>query len=167
MPDSLLIWMLLLPVVAGLVALWSERFNARAPRIVALGANLGLGLLVLAGWRTHASEEAWWLDVAHAWIPSLGIQVRLSMDGLSALMVLLTAFLGAVAVLGSWKEVTRRVGLFHLHLCLMTAGVVGVFLATDLFLFFVCWELMLLPMCFLITWWGVDGPVVCTQRSRC
>jgi NADH-quinone oxidoreductase subunit M len=157
MPDSLLIWMLLLPVAAGLVALWSERYNAQAPRYVALGLNVVLALMVLAGWQSHSSDEAWWLDVAHAWVPSLGIQLRLSMDGLSALMVLLTAFLGAAAVLGSWKEVTRRVGLFHLHLCFMTAGVVGVFLATDLFLFFVCWELMLLPMCFLITWWGVDG----------
>ncbi len=75
-------------------------------------------------------------------------------DGLSLVLLALTAFLGAAAVLASWKGIRARVGAFHLCLGAVLAGVNGVFLATDLFLFAFFWELMLVPMFFLIDVWG-------------
>lgn len=79
------------------------------------------------------------------------------MDGLSLILVALTGFLGTLAVLCSWHEIAHRVGFFHLNLLFILGGVVGVFLALDLFLFFLFWEMMLVPMYFLIALWGHSG----------
>lgn len=76
------------------------------------------------------------------------------MDGLSLLMVALTGLLGVLSVLCSWNEIQRRIGFFHLNLLWILGGVIGVFLAIDLFLFFFFWEMMLVPMYFLIALWG-------------
>jgi NADH-quinone oxidoreductase subunit M len=99
-------------------------------------------------------HERWLADFTVPWIPSLGISFHLAIDGLSLLMVLLTAVLGLISVVISWNEIRHRVGLFHLNLLLVLAGIVGVFLAMDLFLFYFFWELMLVPMYFLIDLWG-------------
>ena len=70
------------------------------------------------------------------------------------MLILLTLGLGVMSVIASWSEITERVGFFHFNLMLTLAGVIGVFLALDLFLFFFFWELMLVPMYFLIAVWG-------------
>ena len=88
------------------------------------------------------------------WIPALGIGFHLAMDGLSLLLVLLTVFLGMAAVLASWTEIERDVGFFHFNLMATLTGIIGVFIAMDLFLFYFFWELMLVPMYFLIALWG-------------
>ncbi len=88
------------------------------------------------------------------WIERFGIRYLLAMDGISLLMVLLTAFLATLAVLCSWKAVTERVAPYHALLLLATSGIVGVFLALDLFLFYLFWEVMLIPLFFLICAWG-------------
>ncbi|MCB2810698.1 NADH-quinone oxidoreductase subunit M, partial [Listeria monocytogenes] len=72
----------------------------------------------------------------------------------SLLMVALTGLLGVLSVLCSWNEIQRRIGFFHLNLLWILGGVIGVFLAIDLFLFFFFWEMMLVPMYFLIALWG-------------
>src|SRR5690606_31292167 len=97
---------------------------------------------------------SWLASLQVPWIPQLGISFRLDLDGLSLVLVLLTLLLGIVAVVTSWTEIQERVGLFHLNLLLTLAGVVGVFLALDLFLFFFFWELMLVPMSLIIALWG-------------
>ncbi len=76
------------------------------------------------------------------------------MDGLSLLLILLTLFLGVVSVVISWTEITRAVGFYHFNLLWILAGILGVFLSLDLFLFYFSWELMLVPMYFLISIWG-------------
>src|SRR6185503_2511990 len=96
----------------------------------------------------------WFEQVDWSWIPQFGIQFHLAMDGLSLLLVLLTLFLGIVSVLASWTEITTGVGFFHFNLLWILAGITGVFLAIDLFLFYFAWELMLVPMYFLIALWG-------------
>ena len=92
-----------------------------------------------------------------AWIPRFGIEVILAMDGLSLMMVALTLALGVVAVVSSWNEIRDRTGFFQFNLLWTLAGVVGVFTALDLFLFFFFWEVMLVPMYFLIAVWGHEG----------
>ncbi len=70
------------------------------------------------------------------WIERFGIRYSLGLDGISLMLILLTAFLTVLCVLVSWKQITQRVGAFHFFLMFMETGVLGVFLATDLFLFY-------------------------------
>jgi NADH-quinone oxidoreductase subunit M len=148
----MLLGLILLPLAGGLAAWGAERASPGASRVTAI-ATLGVTLLVtLAAWRWSApagrAEAAW------DWIPRFGIRLHLALDGLSLVLVLLTVSVGILAVLASWAEVRERVGLFHCCVLSVLAGIVGVFLAADLFLFYVFWELMLVPMYFLIGVWG-------------
>jgi NADH-quinone oxidoreductase subunit M len=90
----------------------------------------------------------------HDWIPSLGIHYHLGMDGISLFLVLLSTFLTPIAMLASWNSVHERVKAFFIALLVLETGMVGVFLSLDLFLFFLFWEVMLIPMYFLIGVWG-------------
>lgn len=96
----------------------------------------------------------WQMQFRQAWIPHLGISLHLGVDGLSLALVILTGFIGILSILCSWREIQRSTGFFHLNLLWILGGVIGVFLALDLFLFFLFWEMMLVPMYFLIALWG-------------
>jgi NADH-quinone oxidoreductase subunit M len=89
-----------------------------------------------------------------AWIPSIGVSYHFGVDGVSALLILLTTLLGVIAVLCSWTAITDRVRQYYIFLLLLQAGMLGVFCALDMFLFYVFWEVMLVPMYFLIGIWG-------------
>ena len=88
------------------------------------------------------------------WIESLGIEYHLGVDGVSILLTLLTVLLTPLAVLGSWRYIEHHVKEFHILLLVLTTGMLGVFFALDLFVFYVFWELMLVPMYFIIGVWG-------------
>ncbi len=88
------------------------------------------------------------------WIPAFGISYHLGIDGISLLLVLLTTLLLPICVLASWTYITKRVKEFHVLLLVLATGMIGVFVALDLFVFYVFWELMLIPMYFLIGIWG-------------
>ena len=88
------------------------------------------------------------------WIPSLGAEYFLGIDGLSTLLILLTTMMGTIAVLSSWTAITERIKEYYIFLLLLQTGMLGVFMALDFFLFFVFWEVMLVPMYFLIGVWG-------------
>lgn len=90
------------------------------------------------------------------WIPTLGITFKLGVDGISLLLVMLTTFLLPVTLLGTWNAVHDKVKAYLILFFLMTSGMLGVFVALDLFVFYVFWELTLIPMYFLIGIWG--GP---------
>jgi NADH-quinone oxidoreductase subunit M len=130
--------------------------------LIALAANL---VLALAVWFLHykeitlAGNNAWFLQLDQPWIPTLGIHFHLGMDGISLLLVLLTNFLGIVAVASSWTEIEQQTGFFHFNLAWVLAGITGVFLALDMFLFYFFWEMMLVPMYFLIVLWGHEHRV--------
>ncbi len=98
-------------------------------------------------------------DLNVPWVPQLGISFHLSMDGLSLLLVILTVFLGIASVIVSWTEISERVGFFHFNLMMVLSGIIGVFLATDMILFYFFWELMLVPMYFLIAIWGHENRI--------
>ena len=89
-----------------------------------------------------------------AWLPAYGISYHLGVDGLSLWLVVLTTFLTPLALLGSWYSIHDRVREFNVFMLLLEAGMVGVFVALDLFLFYIFWEAMLIPMYFLIGIWG-------------
>jgi NADH-quinone oxidoreductase subunit M len=94
------------------------------------------------------------LEEFHSWIASPAINYHLGVDGISLFLVILTAFLTPISILASWKSIQHRVKEFFVMLLLLETGIVGVFLSLDLFLFFLFWEVMLLPMYFLIGIWG-------------
>ena len=147
---------LILVLVAGGALAWvAERWHRDAPRWIALLTMLIELALALSLWHAPSGADAAWLaQTSVQWIPRFGIRWQLALDGISLALIILSAFLGVVSVACSWREIQSRVGFFHFNLCLTLAGAVGVFLALDLFLFFFLWELMLVPMYFLIAIWG-------------
>jgi NADH-quinone oxidoreductase subunit M len=160
-----LLWLILLPFIGGFFC-WLVEFTHKGtniPRWIALVTMLCQFALALTLWHNYdfnlmlPGEGSWALDYQIPWIPSFGISIHLAMDGMSMLMVVLTSFLGILGVICSWKEIQERVGFFHLNLLWIIAAVIGVFLAIDLFLFFFFWEMMLVPMFFLIAVWGHAG----------
>ncbi|HET6474182.1 MAG TPA: NADH-quinone oxidoreductase subunit M [Pseudomonadales bacterium] len=166
----ILVWLILIPLIGGLLAWRAERISSAAPRLIALvsmGIALALSLWLWAtqdfsftgaGFSAVAGAPHWTMEFRAAWIPSIGASFHLGLDGLSLLMVVLTNLLGVMAVACSWRDIDRRSGFFHLNLLVNLAGVVGVFLALDLLLFFFFWETMLVPMYLMIAMWGYDAP---------
>ncbi|MGX2038963.1 NADH-quinone oxidoreductase subunit M [Methylocaldum sp. MU1018] len=147
--------LILVLIAGGLLAWQAERYAADAPRWIALAALVVDGALLVSYFAGGFPDAGVWLDDVHwRWIPRFGIGFHLALDGVSLLLAALTIFLGVMAVAASWTEIKARVGFFHFHLLWTLAGVMGVFLALDLFLFFVFWEIMIVPMYFLIALWG-------------
>ena len=147
----------LLLLAAGALAWASERLNGNAPRLVSVAAfALGLAWTAME-WLAGPDASGLYASQFIEWIPRFGINVVLEMDGLSLLLVALTMFLGLVAVVSSWDEVETGKGFFQFNILWVMAGVVGVFTALDLFLFFFFWEVMLIPMYFLIAIWGHEN----------
>ncbi len=161
----ILLWFIVILLAGGVLAWLAARWNANAARAIALAAilldfALGLAVWVRAVGAFDLFRRAEWIEEADwAWMPEFGIHFHLAMDGRSLLLVMLTFFLGALSVLASWTEVTEGVGFFHWNLLWILAGIAGVFLAVDLFLFYFFWELMLVPMYFLIAIWGHERKV--------
>ena len=155
-------WLILIPFIGGLLCWVVERFDKTLPRWIALltmSLLLGIGLWLwsIGNYQlapAPGAEANWAFEFKRVWIERFGINLHLALDGLSLLMIVLTGLLGVLSVLCSWKEIQRNVGFFHLNLMWILGGVVGVFLALDLFLFFFFWEMMLVPMYFLIALWG-------------
>ena len=166
----ILLWLILIPTVAGLLSWLSERWSTRLPRWISLLAPTLTLALVLILWGQHLGQvrpsqtSQWLVELNRAWIPQLGISFHLGMDGLSLLLVMLTAFLGILAVVSSWTEIQERIGFFYLNLMWVLAGIIGVFLALDLFLFYFFWEMMLVPMYFLIGLWGHENRVYASLK---
>ena len=156
--------LILVPFIAGFICWLVDKFDQYLPRYIALfGMLITLGLTI-ALWQTGtftyelgAKVPTWSAEFMVPWIQTLGINIHLAVDGLSLLMVGLTALLGVLAVGCSWGEIQKNVGFFHLNLLWSLGGVIGVFLAIDLFLFFFFWEMMLVPIYFLIALWGHKG----------
>lgn len=164
----LLVNTILILLLGGVLAILAERINDRMPRKVALAVVLldliyfATGVMALDAERLFtltapADAGSWLLHFRSDWIPSFGISIELALDGISLLMVMLTLILGAVAVSASWTDVNRKRGFFEANLLWTLAGVLGVFVALDLFLFFLFWEVMLVPMYFMIAIWGHEN----------
>src|SRR5437867_4768842 len=96
------------------------------------------------------------LEETADWIPSIGAEYYLGIDGISLLLVMLTTFLGMIAILSSWSAIKQRQKEYYILLLLLQTGMIGVFVSLDFFLFYVFWEVMLVPMYFLIGVWGSD-----------
>jgi NADH-quinone oxidoreductase subunit M len=154
----ILSWLILIPLLSGVLAWGLGRRRDSLARGVALAGAL-IELALAAGLWFARAHGRFRIEERARWIPQLGISYHLGLDGLSLLLVTLTAFIGVIAVLVSRREIRDRVGLFHGALLATLAGIQGVFLSLDLFLFYGFWEVMLVPMYFLIGVWGHERRV--------
>src|SRR5512140_3623003 len=156
--NGLLSLLIFLPVVGTLAVFLVPREKPGLIRWVATlftGAEflLSLPLWTFTGFRTSGD---FFFRETHDWIPSLGAKYALGVDGIAALLILLTTLLSFISVYSSFTAITKREKEYYAFLLLLETGMVGVFCALDFFLFYVFWEVMLVPMYFLIGIWG--GP---------
>ena len=144
-----------LPLLGVVLLLFLNRKSHGLLRWVALLfmlADFALSLVVY--YLFDASEAGMQLKEFHPWVPSWGISYKLGIDGISLFLVLLTTLLGPIVIMASWKDITYRVKEFLISLLFLQVGMIGVFVSLDLFLFYVFWEIMLIPMYLLIGVWG-------------
>ena len=145
------------PTIGALVLLFIPRGSLTLHRLVGnlfgiLGFAVSIPLVMHfpAGYQTYTFIET------ADWIPSIGAHYTLGLDGISFLLVMLTTFLGMIAILSSWSAIQMRTKEYYILLLLLQTGMLGVFMSLDFFLFYVFWEVMLVPMYFLIGVWGSD-----------
>ncbi len=153
-------WIVIIFFVGGLLAWYSERWGAEWPRwvslIVLVGHMIFLGVLWIVNTpQLVASGGSPWLIQFHIpWIPQLGISIYFALDGISLLLILLSNLLAIMAVATSWISVKKKIGFFHFNLLWILSALAGIFMALDLFLFYFFWEMLLVPLYFLIAIWG-------------
>ena len=160
----ILAWLIIILMGCGLLAWLASRWSDTLSRIISL-AGIVTQLAIVVFLILQDKQSAGFTTIyTHSWIPAFGIQIKLGCDGLSLLMLLLTSFLGILSVLVSWKAISKSVGFFHFNLMFVLAGITGVFLSLDLFLFYFSWEVMLLPMYFLIGIWGNEKRIYASYK---
>lgn len=149
---------LLLPLGGSFLALAAARRPQLCRWITLAVALTDLGLVVSLFFLNLKWQSGplgtWLLLEDYPWITSLGIRYTLGLDGVSLMLILLTTILVALCVPVSWKQINTKVGAFHFFLLFIETGILGVFLAEDLFLFYLFWEIQLIPMFFLVGIWG-------------
>src|SRR6202790_5225485 len=155
--NHLLSVILFTPLVGALLLLFIPRDLQLLHRLV--GNLFGvLGFLVSLPLMLHfpAGSGGYEFKETANWIPSIGAKYSLGADGISMLLVMLTTLLGMIALTSSWSAIQQRTKEYYILLLLLQTGMLGVFLSLDFFLFYVFWEVMLVPMYFLIGVWGSD-----------
>src|SRR4051812_2239114 len=130
---------------------------ASTPRMIAL-VTFAIEFIVSLGlwWSFDPANAAWQSVIDMPWIPSWGVRFTMGVDGIAVMMILLTTFIMLLAVGGSWTSIRTRTHSYYALLLVLTTGMLGVFMALDLFLFYVMWEVMLVPMYFIVGIWGGD-----------
>jgi NADH-quinone oxidoreductase subunit M len=157
--------MLIIPVL-GAAFLWFHGFIAERARAnqepvsdelarwVTLGTFVANFIVSIGLWWAFDPNGGWQFEFSVPWIPMWGVTFSLALDGNSIFLVLLTAFLMPIAVLSGWTSIEKRVHTYHALFLVLTTAMLGVFMARDTFLFYVMWEIVLVPMFFIIGVWG-------------
>ena len=149
-----------LPVAGAILLLLvngGEERSAPLVRNVALVVSLLVFAETLLLWsRFNAASGDFQFVERHAWIPAFGIEYYVGVDGISLLLLVLTGFLTPLALLGSWESVHTQTKAFCVFVLLLESAMMGVFISLDLFLFYIFWDAMLVPMYFLIGIWGYE-----------
>jgi len=157
MGDHLLSIVLFTPLAGMLILLL---IPSSQERLIKIWANVAafIGFLVSLPLWVHFDRGADGFQMVERadWIPSLGVQYFIGLDGISLLLIMLTTVSGFLAILSSWSAIDKHVKQYYAMFLLQQAAMIGVFLSLDFFMFYVCWELVLVPMYFIIGVWG--GP---------
>src|SRR5829696_5198476 len=129
----------------------------RLVRATALGVSLvAFAATLFLWWRFDAAEAGFQFVESRTWLPQFGISYHLGVDGISLFLIVLTGFLTPLALLCSWQSVHKSVKLFLFFLLALETAMLGVFVSIDLFLFYIFWDAVLIPMYFLIGIWGYE-----------
>jgi NADH-quinone oxidoreductase subunit M len=162
LPPLILVVITFLPLIGGIVV---AALPARYARPAALGFALATwvaSLLLLVGYLP--SRPGFQYQIAVDWIPIFGIQFKLGVDGLSAALVVLTTTLTWISILASWVPIQTRIKEYMVSFLILEVGMIGVFLALDLFLFYIFWEIVLVPMYLIIGIWGGANRIYATIK---
>ena len=160
MTTHLLTLIIAVPLIGGLLVLFvpnRDEQGARTIQRIGLAVSLVTFALTLLLWSRFdgASAEFQFVELA-PWIPAFGIDYHVGVDGISLWLVVLTGFLTPISLLSSWESIEKKTKEFTFFVLALEAFMLGVFVALDLFLFYVFWDAMLIPMYFLIGVWGYD-----------
>jgi NADH-quinone oxidoreductase subunit M len=149
-----------LPLAGALLLLLIDNSGGRRDAVIrwtALGASLLVfGATLLLWIRFDPTRADFQFVERHAWIPSFGVQYYIGVDGISLFLLVLTGFLTPIALLSSWESVHKRTKEFAAFVLALESAMLGVFVSLDLFLFYMFWDAMLIPMYFLIGIWGYE-----------
>lgn len=153
--------LLTLPVIAALATWYSPNGKAKNVALAFTLAELGVALYAMT---QHVADSSSQFIFDKSWISSLGIRFKIGMDGISLLLVLLTTFLYPLIVLSTSKKPIKNENTFYALMMFMQAGLIGVFVSLDAFLFYVCWEAALIPVYFISAIWGGENRIKVTLR---
>ncbi len=147
-----------LPLVVALIILFLKS-NRAIKNIALIGMSVTFAVSLILAWNFEVTGVQFQFVQKVAWIPQLGIHYFVGIDGLALLLILLTTFLTPLALLGTWNSIEHRVKIYILMLLILETGMLGVFASLDVFLFYIFWEAMLIPMYFIIGIWGGENRV--------
>ncbi len=165
MGSNLLNIVLALPALGALVLAVLPSRQEELYKKWSLGVMVAGFLASLGLWTGFDPQQTGMQFASHReWVPAWGFNWDVGVDGLSLLLVMLTTFLGPIVVLGAWTSVDKRHKEFFAHILLLQSAMIGAFVATNLFVFYLFWELMLIPMFFLIGIWGGDNRIYATVK---
>jgi NADH-quinone oxidoreductase subunit M len=143
-----------LPVIGAILIFFIPNVTRETARVVALLAALGsfaLSIVMLIGFDNNDKFQ---FDEHVKWLSDVGVSYHLGVDGIAVLLISLTTLLSVIAIIWSWDTVNTRTREYYIALLLLETGMLGVFVALDLFIFYIFWEIMLIPMALLIGVWG-------------
>ncbi len=146
--------LIFLPAITALVLLLIPRLPEKLSRLITFAVTVVVFFISVQLLGDFAGTGAFEYEERASWLPSLGISYHLGIDGISLFLVLMTTFLSPLAYLSAWKSINKRVKEFSILYLLLQTGMIGAFVSLDLFLFYFFWELMLVPMVFIIGVWG-------------
>src|SRR3989441_2516619 len=153
----ILSWILFTPVIGAIVLLFIPRERDNLHRVIGNVFGMpGLAVSLPLILRFQIGTPGYQFRESYDWIPSIGAHYSLGIDGISFLLIMLTTLLGAISILSSWSAIQTRKKEYYILFLLLQTGMLGVFMALDFFLFYLFWEVMLVPMYFLIGVWGSD-----------
>src|SRR6202140_2644972 len=159
MPFPILSSLIALPIAGAILLLFvrDDEHNETLVRNITLVVSVLVFAETLLLWsRFNAGSAEFQFVERHAWIPSFGISYVVGVHGISLLLLVLTGFLTPLALLSSWESVHQKTKAFCVFVLLLESAMMGVFVSLDLFLFYVFWDAMLVPMYFLIGIWGYE-----------
>ena len=163
--SSILTIITFFPLLGVLILLFVGKTKLNAVKTIAFLVSLLNFVISLYLYFNFSSDvSAMQFSVKKVWIESLGISYHLGIDGISLFLILLTTFLTPLAILSSWSAITEKVKGYYISMLFLETGMIGVFVYLDLFLFYVFWEAMLLPMYFLIGIWGGPRKIYATIK---
>ncbi len=153
------------PLVGAIVIAFLPRQQAgliRATALVFALVAFGLSLLLLIGF--NPTNPAFQYQEVHDWVPLFGIQYKVGADGLSTILVVLTTTLSWISILASFGPIKERLKEYMISFLILEVGLIGVFVALDLFLFYIFWEVVLVPMYLIIGIWGGSNRIYATIK---